>query len=168
MNKMITKIVHLNIGEIIISNKPIVVSTVLGSCVSVCLFSKVAKAGGIVHYALPQTPAVHSPGDQFRYGDQAISAMVDGLTKLTGHSPASFSAKIVGGAYSYSGKQNIGLANFEIAQKMLDEFQIQVIGQKTGGDSGIKVLFHLQTGQLQIAPIEKSVARLRRNKSYGT
>ena len=40
-------------GYILIASKPTVISTVLGSCVSVCLYDRKRGAGGMNHFQLP-------------------------------------------------------------------------------------------------------------------
>lgn len=47
-------------GEVHVSGDPAVeVSTVLGSCVSTCLYDPVARIGGINHFLLAEPPAHH-------------------------------------------------------------------------------------------------------------
>ncbi len=45
--------VNIGIGELHVATEPTVISTILGSCVSVCLFDPVGKAGGMNHILLP-------------------------------------------------------------------------------------------------------------------
>lgn len=75
---------HLNIGELIVSEGPIAISTVLGSCVSVCLFSLKSPAGGMIHYALPLAMQRIEPDEGLRYGEIAIPQLVRALQEITG------------------------------------------------------------------------------------
>ena len=42
-------------GQFIITSVPTLISTLLGSCVSVCLWNRVTKVGAMNHYLLPGT-----------------------------------------------------------------------------------------------------------------
>ena len=65
--------VSLHLGEMLISEEPVCVSTILGSCVSVIIFSKKAKVGGITHFALPDRSfAKNSQRNDLHFGETAI------------------------------------------------------------------------------------------------
>lgn len=142
---------HLNIGEIIISSEPAVISTVLGSCISVCLYHPQLRIGGMIHYAHPRV--LEGEGD-FRYGTMAIQTLVEELEKLSNAPIKQFKAKVVGGASDVDGEKftlNVGEQNVAIAEDMLKKFGIAIVGRDTGGKRGRKVLFHTHTGELQVA-----------------
>jgi chemotaxis protein CheD len=71
----------LNPGELIFSKKPIVVKTVLGSCVAVCIYDKVNRWGGICHYLLPVAPSDEQRSTKF--GDVAIKTLLHRFLKNT-------------------------------------------------------------------------------------
>lgn len=147
---------YLNIGEIIISPEPIVISTVLGSCVSVCLYAPVAKMGGMNHYAHPRLLSHYGQDEDYRYGDVSIRVMVEELERLTGEPRATFTAKVVGGASELAGEGSglgVGRDNVAIAHEMLREFGIRIVGEDAGGALGRKALFHTATNRLQVAKI---------------
>lgn len=150
---------HLHMGELIVSPKPVIISTILGSCVSVCLFSKKAGMGGVIHYALPEAPLQSLVKDGFRYGNIAIVSLIEELQCITEDDPSSFSAKIVGGAAEIAGGplSNIqaGPGNIEIARQILSHYGIPIVGEAVGGSEGRKILFHTKTGRLQMAKIQK-------------
>lgn len=149
---------HLNIGELIVSEGPIAISTVLGSCVSVCLYSATKPAGGMIHYALPRALQRYEPDEGLRYGEVAIPQLVRTLEKVTGEAASDFLAKITGGASEHlgNGMAQIGLDNIEIARRMLAEFGIPIMGEAVGGSLGRKAIFHVSGGRLQVATIKKT------------
>ena len=51
------KKVYLHPGHLYFGSGPVQVSTVLGSCVSVCLFDASHTAAGVSHYILPERSA---------------------------------------------------------------------------------------------------------------
>ena len=59
----------LHPGEMFAGDQPIVITTVLGSCISVVLWDTSRRIGGINHFLLPNGP---SDEDSGRYGDSAV------------------------------------------------------------------------------------------------
>jgi len=62
-------------GELMITEVPTIVTTVLGSCVAITMFSERCSVGGICHAMLPKGSLAH-PTDRFRYVDTSILYMV--------------------------------------------------------------------------------------------
>ena len=87
----------LNPGELIVSAKPIVVRTVLGSCASVTIYDKEKKIGGICHYLLPQAPGREQLSS--KYGDVAIKLMLHRFLKQYKCKVEDLVAMIIGGAF---------------------------------------------------------------------
>lgn len=126
-----------------------IVTTILGSCVSVCLWDSELKIGGINHYMLPlwngnglQTP---------KYGNIAIAKLVQKLRSM-GSDPANMKAKVIGGAEVLSGGNDqfqVGARNIQIAMEMLKDMGIPVIGRSVGGTNGRKIHFDTRTGVVQ-------------------
>ncbi len=156
MKTQSTSTYHLQIGDIIICKEPATISTILGSCVSVCLYSKSAGAGGMVHYAHPCMLSEYGQSRDFRYGEVAIPTLIEELEKVSGDLSKEFVAKIVGGARIHdevNSNYEIGVENIKIAHKILKKYYIQIVGEDTGGTLGRKVLFHVATNRLQVAQI---------------
>lgn len=151
----------LNIGQIIVVEDPSLISTVLGSCVSVCLFSPHKKMGGMIHYALPYQFDHNLDEDPLRYGDQAIPMLIEEMRKLSLAPISSLKAKIIGGANclvrtSGGGFNNIGEQNIQMARDILARHQIEVIGEHVGGEVGRKVFFYTADGRVQVASLKQS------------
>jgi chemotaxis protein CheD len=150
------KSVSLGIAEIVVTDEACEVSTVLGSCVSVCLHAGNHGAGGIIHFALPRAPA-HIPDPEcLRYGDLAVPFLIAKLHELTGAAPSTFTAKIVGGANNFGetgSVMDIGGSNIELARECLASNGIPIVGELVGGTAGRKVLFCPHTGQLRVASL---------------
>ncbi|MBX3020877.1 MAG: chemotaxis-specific protein-glutamate methyltransferase CheB [Bdellovibrionales bacterium] len=152
---------HLNIGELIVSPTPAVISTVLGSCVSVCLFSTRRGVGGMIHYAHPEILTTYGQERDFRYGEIAIPSLICEMQNLTSDDPSTFQAKIVGGASEIDGGKksfDIGEENIKVAREILRQYNIPIVGESVGGPRGRKVLFHTAGGRLQVAQIIPSAA----------
>ncbi|QDK42930.1 hypothetical protein DOM21_16020 [Bacteriovorax stolpii] len=153
-------ILCLNIGELIVTGDDVVISTTLGSCVSVCLYSSSKKIVGMIHYALPCFLENSEEGDDLRYGDRAIPILIEEMVKATKEPVTGLKAKIVGGANCFirnskGGLDDIGERNIEMGKKILKQFRIEIVGEHTGGDVGRKVLYHGLEGRLQVASLTK-------------
>lgn len=154
-------IINLNISELIVSKQPIVISTILGSCVSVCLYSDTEKGGGVIHYALPELPH-NSQDNPLRYGDYAIEKLITETCQHLNLQPFQLKAKLVGGANNIASEhpsQHVGTENVKIAKSLLSKYNIPIIGEDTGGSRGRKILFHVQTGRLQVAFVGPGFSR---------
>ena len=156
------KTLYLGIGDLIISEQEAVISTVLGSCISVCLFSKNTKTGGMIHYAHPKQMSKFGQDEDLRYGKVAIPRLIQEMERLTNEPAKNFVAKVVGGAFEQDEIQksfNIGAENFQMAVETLQQFQIPIVGECIGGNRGRKVLFHTYTNRLQVARLNASKVR---------
>lgn len=126
------------------------VSTVLGSCVSVCLWDSVACVGGINHFMLPlwNGEGLATP----RYGNIAIEKLLAKLLNM-GCKKEHLVAKIFGGANVMgTGRElfMIGDRNITLAFHMLEEFGIPVKASEIGGHFGRKIVMHTSSGVVMV------------------
>ena len=84
-------------GKIIFSSNPMLVTTILGSCVSVCIFDKVKKIGGICHYYLPTADRM-GVDDRNKYAEYAIPNLLREFKNVRSNQ-LDLTAKIIGGGY---------------------------------------------------------------------
>jgi chemotaxis protein CheD len=140
-------------GALHCSAAPAIVTTVLGSCVAVCLWDSRHRVGGINHYILPQRR-----GDDLataRYGDVAIGQLVDAISRLA-DGPSSLSAKLFGGANVLpfnTERDTVGQQNVDLALAQLRRHRIPVVARRTGGESGLLVKFHTHSGLALVRPV---------------
>ena len=129
-------------GKVQCSEKEMIITTLLGSCVAVALHDPLTKIGGLNHYLLPEVLKGETPSP--RYGSFAIQDLIDHLEKL-GADRLQLQAKIFGGANVLANNsigESIGKRNIEIAQKMLKEMGIPVVRKDLGGERGRKIIFN--------------------------
>ena len=71
---------YLHPGQLFVSANSYAVTTILGSCVAVCLWDPVTQIGGINHFLLPtfSGEGIASP----RFGNFAIKELLDQLAQL--------------------------------------------------------------------------------------
>lgn len=137
------KKVYLHPGHLYFGSEPVLLSTVLGSCVSVCLFDEWQTAAGVNHFILPERAArLESP----RFGDDANEMLFDRLSSL-GVPTSRLRAKVFGGA-SMAGVREGDLAsrNVEVALDFLRRRGIPLTGQDTGGARGRKLIVDTGNG----------------------
>ena len=81
------KRITIYIGGYYASRQPAVIKTVLGSCISVCLFENNLKFGGMNHFMLPEMKEWENPEDDYnytRYGLYAMEVLINEIIKLGG------------------------------------------------------------------------------------
>jgi chemotaxis protein CheD len=124
------------------------VITVLGSCVSVCLWDWRRRSGGINHYMLPfwNGEGLSSP----KFGNIANSRLLEKMLGL-GSQKKDLVAKVFGGANQLQQETNlynIGKRNVHIAIEMLQTENIPIISAHTEGGQGRKIKFYTHTGEV--------------------
>jgi chemotaxis protein CheD len=143
-------------ATIYVSKEPCLISTILGSCVSVCLWDTELKYGGINHFMLPlwNGKGLASP----KYGNIAINKLYERMLEL-GCNKKNLIAKVFGGGdilQTTSYQFNIGSRNIEIANDYIKELNIQLAGISVGGINGRKIIFDTHKGTVIQRYIEKS------------
>ncbi len=136
-------------ADIFVDKSPHIVNTVLGSCVSVCLYDPVLELGAINHFILPQWNG-HDLATM-KYGNLAIIRILEGLLNY-GSKYENIVAKVFGGAEVLSGTPtnfHIGRRNARIAIEILNEFKIPIVMSNLGGNRGRKISFNTQTGEVE-------------------
>lgn len=154
---------HLHPGEVLMSDEPLVVTTILGSCVSVCMFDPVVGRGAICHAALPNAPVVLHK-DPFRYADEAILYLLERYRR-TGVPPSRLIIKVFGGADVLEGKPrdgyaSIGRQNTMAALESLGWQGVRPSVTETGGERGRKLVFVTHTGEVFVKRLGTVASRL--------
>lgn len=125
-------------------------STVLGTCVSVCLWDAQQKIGGINHFMLPfwNGDDLASP----KFGNIAMEKLVQGMFD-NGSKRKNLQAKVFGGKDSVYGQKlhfRVGERNAELAIMVLEKEKIQIQSSSLGGPYGRKLHFFTDTGDVYL------------------
>lgn len=139
--------VYLPPGLLYAAAAPAAVTTVLGSCVSVCLFDPTTRAGGLNHYLLPfwNGEGLASP----KYANIALPKLLEKLLEL-GCRRKGLRAKVFGGGAVFQqigGLFGVGERNIQYAEQYLAESEIPIVARDVGEGYTRKVIFHLHTGE---------------------
>lgn len=160
--------VYLPPGLLYAAATPGAVTTVLGSCVAVCLFDPQLRAGGINHYLLPlwNGEGLASP----KYANIALPKLLEKMLEL-GCRRQNLRAKLFGGGAVF---QNVGLfgvgeRNIQFADHYLADAGIPVVARDVGEGFTRKVIFHLHTGEAFVRRLKAQESGItRRGVSNGT
>jgi chemotaxis protein CheD len=119
------------------------ITTVLGSCVAVCLFDARGGLGGMNHFVLP-----HQASASLRLAGPALDALLAALDGLGAQRPA-LRAKLFGGAWPlsvYAAEPPLGLLNVRAARAALERQGIPLLEEDVGEIYGRKLVFDTDGG----------------------
>lgn len=129
------------------------ISTVLGSCIAVCVRDPETGVGGMNHFMLPYAaePALAGTPAALRYGPNAMDALV-GALRAAGARPDRLEAKVFGGGQVLASlsQSRIGAANIEFVFDDLAARAMPIVAHDVGGRWPRRVVFRPATGQTRV------------------
>jgi chemotaxis protein CheD len=137
---------YLQPGQVLACIEPTTVTTILGSCVSVCLWDHCKGVGAMNHYVLPHRYVDHE--QSLRCGPIAIARLVEEMRAL-GCARGDLRAKLFGGAWILAAPlrpDHVGALNVRVARDELGKAGIPIAAEDVGGDRGRKIVFHTESG----------------------
>jgi chemotaxis protein CheD len=149
--------VYLKPGELLICKYETLVTTVLGSCISITMFHHDSRIGAICHALLPREK---TKGEAFRYVDTSILNMLDRFTDY-GISRELIEVKLFGGAEMLIAGRNsdrsvtVGRKNIEVALQMIETEKLRLVASDFGGTQGRKIYFNTHTGEILLKRLGK-------------
>lgn len=140
-------------GEFYVTQRDMVLVTVLGSCVSACIRDKLSGIGGMNHFMLPDaSPDKDSPiSSSARYGAFAMEVLINKLITMGAHRTL-LEAKLFGGGNVLPNMTvaNIGQRNAQFALHFLAAEKIPVIAKDLVDIYPRKVYFFPKTGRVLV------------------
>jgi chemotaxis protein CheD len=139
-------------GEFYVTREPLVLVTVLGSCVAACLRDPLTGIGGMNHFMLPEAADAGNPASSSaRYGAFAMELLINQLVKLGARRHA-LQAKVFGGGNVLPGLQqsNVGERNAAFVLGYLSLESIQVLARDLLDDCPRKIYFFPDTGRVLV------------------
>ncbi|SNB44792.1 chemotaxis protein CheD [Geobacter sp. DSM 9736] len=147
---------YLKPGEMYLGESPAVVSTLLGSCVSVVMYSRRRKIGAISHSLLPVNrgkgacTCTDRCTEGFRYVECSIHRMLKSF--LSCNIPrGEIEVKVFGGSDMFTfdtQSATVGRQNIDTAMRILEAENLQVHVSDVGGQRGRKLFFYTHTGEV--------------------
>ncbi|SHJ37056.1 chemotaxis protein CheD [Malonomonas rubra DSM 5091] len=140
--------IFLHPGELAIAVEPTEITTVLGSCVSLVLYSPRLRIGAMCHITMPNGTEI-KPG---KYADQTIEFLLAEFQRK-GIKRRETIVKLFGGADMFSTKDNrrigtIGAENVRSAIATLNRSGYEPMVTDIGGPQGRKLIFYSDTGEV--------------------
>jgi chemotaxis protein CheD len=140
-------------GQYHASRGPGSITTVLGSCVSTCLWDPLERIGGMNHFMLPGDSSVApSPSAvSGRLGVNAMELLINDMLRQ-GASRRRLVAKVFGGARVLQAFEtlDVGALNSRFVLEFLREENITVLAEDLLGVSPRKLHFFPDTGKVQM------------------
>lgn len=141
------------IGDVVASKTPLVIKTILGSCIAVCLYDRKAKIGGMNHFALPKGSSCSRAAASF--GVHAMELLINEIMQLGGDR-RQMVAKVFGGAQVLgSSGRCVGEQNIQFVRDFLRTERLPIIGECLGGECGLKVLFEAHSGKARVKRLDQ-------------
>lgn len=140
-----------------------VIQTLLGSCVSVCLWDDIAGAGGMNHLLLAGERIGNRSGYDMA-GVAEMECLINGIIKIGGRRER-LKAKVFGGARMLDCSTAIGDANARFAFDYLEQERIACINSSIGGQAARALRFWPASGRVIMrfvkeAPVEAPAAKV--------
>ena len=140
-------------GYIYVSQTPVLVSTVVGSCIAVLIYDRKHQAGGINHFRYPFTRDHRQATAVF--GNVATVALINMLIE-NGAQIKHLEAQIIGGAFNPDvSTQDVGRENIRVARRVLARKAVRVVSEDVGGRQGRKVVFNTRTNEVAVLKVDR-------------
>lgn len=139
-------------GEVYVSKNNELISTVLGSCISACIWDEKMGIGGMNHFMLPIKRDNHGTAGweldtsyTCRYGHWAMEFLINEIIKNGGYK-SNLVAKVFGGGKIVPNMSDVGSSNIHFVRQYLQTEEIPVVAHDVGGPWPRKIMFHPNSG----------------------
>ncbi len=136
-------------GEFYVTEAGEMITTVLGSCVSACMYDSTTGYGGMNHFMLPGGAEERANDESARYGLFAMESLINEILKC-GCRKANLKAKLFGGGQIIENMSDIGRKNISFAKTFLFAEGITLESSDLGLIYPRKVNFFPATGKVMV------------------
>lgn len=144
-------------GEYYVTDKQEMITTVLGSCISVCIYEQRTGLGAMNHFMLPSSNGNNDADDlmseSFRYGDVAMERMINDLLK-NGADKDKIVFKAFGGGQIIKQMTSVGERNIKFLHKFMVMEGYKLSAVDLGGPHPRKVNFFPKTGKVMVKKLQ--------------
>lgn len=145
-------------GEYFVTAEDMVLTTVLGSCVSACLRDSVSGIGGMNHFMLPDAadPLFFDAAAAMRYGANAMQVLLSEVVRA-GARRERLEAKVFGGGAVLASMTllNIGERNADFVLRFLLAERIRIAAQDLRGKLPRRINFFPCTGRVTVRKLRQ-------------
>lgn len=150
--------IYLKPGEMYYADEPLVINTVLGSCVSITMYVRRLQAGIMCHCMLPASnDGIKLSEEYMKYVDCALTVMQQKMQNI-GADRKETEVKLFGGSDMFSSgdpSNTIGTKNINAALEILKDMNYVLMAQDTGGPFTRKLYFSIDTGTVYLRKISR-------------
>lgn len=162
VNKFGRDVKIIGVGEYYATGKKEAIATVVGSCISTCLYEEGGSIGGMNHFLIPgdfrDEEIFISP--TARFGMYAMELLLGELIKLKADR-SKLRAKFFGGADRLgSMATGIGSNNARFVKVFLEMEGIPIVSSDIGGNYARKLIFFPDTGKIMLKKITVDVNKI--------
>ncbi len=150
-----SKTILITQGEFAVSdNAEVVINTLLGSCVAVCLWDPDRRVGGMNHLLLVGDRMGGSAGYDMA-GVAEMECLINEIIKLGGRRDH-LQSKVFGGAQMLGGNTGIGRANVNFALDYLKQENIPCQNSSVGGNMARALRYWATTGRVSMKLVKNA------------
>ena len=145
----------VGVADMKVSKNPAesIITYSLGSCIGLVLYDPVVKAGGILHYMLPESSIDKEKASArpYMFADSGIPRLFKTLYSLGGVKQR-MNVYVAGGAeiLDQKGFFNIGKRNYMALKKMFFKNNVIINKQNVGGNINRTVRIEIATGDIYV------------------
>ncbi|MEQ9258185.1 MAG: chemotaxis protein CheD [Roseovarius sp.] len=155
-------VIHVIQGQFHVSGRPQdEITTVLGSCVAVCLHDPLNRIGGMNHFLLPGNDP--REGRNVKYGAHSMEQLVNGMLRA-GAQRYRLEAHVFGGGNVVKGLSRIGDSNAAFAREFIQQEGFVLRTVDVGGTLGRRLRFLPYTGQTRVEKLDPSLQEIQRSE----
>ena len=152
------EIIKVGMADLNTIKAPGILTTLgLGSCVGIALYDKYNKIAGLAHIMLPSSKEIKNNENKAKFADTGIELLIEMMVK-EGAKKENLTAKVTGGSQMFSFNNNnsvlkIGERNVTATKEKLNDLNIRIISEDTGGNYGRTIELNAEDGSLLIKTI---------------
>ena len=147
-------------GDFYVSARPdLYLTTVLGSCIAVCMRDPVAGCGGMNHFLLPDAEdrGEHYPSLALRYGSYSIERLINAILSRGGKRER-LEIKVFGGANVLIGVSDVGARNVDFIEHYFAKERLSIRAADLRGNAPRKLRYFPTTGRAQVCALRNDEA----------
>jgi chemotaxis protein CheD len=149
-----SKPIYIAQGEDAVATDPdVMITTILGSCISICLWDEGVPVGGMNHLLLPGMPSNGDPMNTS--GAIAMERLINQMVRH-GAVRSRLRAKLFGGSSMLEGRTDIGARNAEFGRSYLENEGIPCDAENVGGTQARKLRYFPATGVAQMKLVDEA------------
>jgi len=140
-----------------------VLYAVLGTCVGVALYDRLARTGGIIHLLLPEPTGITPCGPPATYASLGLPFFIEALCR-EGAVMERLEAVVAGGALLGPVSQqdidlDLGGRTTEIVFEVLGRYRIPIVKSETGGFTGATLELNTRSWEASLRPVFLAASR---------